>query len=61
MYNLTLQDKSEMKYMGYVYRALFKTQRGVPFDKNFKNKAEMDLFVKQAAEHGIKLVQCLKR
>lgn len=61
MYSLTLQDKSEMKYMGYTYRAWFKTQRGVPFPKDFRNKADMELFIKQAAENGIKLVQWLKR
>ena len=49
-----------MKYMGYAYRAWFKTQRGVPFDKNFKNKAEMELFVKQAAEYEVKLIKYAK-
>lgn len=61
MYYLTQKDKAEMKYMGYMYRAWFKTQNGVPFHKDFRKKAEMELFIKQATEYKVQLVKYAKR
>lgn len=50
--HITLKESREMKYMGYTYKAQYKSPRGIPFTKYFIKKAEMDDFNKKAKEAG---------
>lgn len=53
--NITVRDRSEMKRMGYGYRAWFLNPLGVPFHKDFETAKVMDAFIEKAAAVGTKL------
>lgn len=59
--HLTIKEMAEMKRMGYTVKAVYKTARGVPFPKFFRDRAEMDRFTEQAEQAGTRLVGCAER
>ena len=59
--HLTIKETAEMKRMGYTVKAVYRTARGVPFPKFFRDRAEMDRFTEQAEQAGGRLVGCAER
>lgn len=55
MYTLTFKEKSEMKRMGYRFRAWYTNSHGVPFHKDFIKQEEMVEFTDKARACGTKL------
>lgn len=53
--NITINERAEMKYMGYQYKAWFLNPLGVPFHKYFRTADEMDKFITKASEVGTTL------
>ena len=56
MRTLTYKDILEMKRMGYTVRVWYKTQRGVPFHKDFTTTDEAERFNEKAQEAGTEIV-----
>ena len=59
--HLTIKETAEMKRMGYTVKAVYRTARGVPFPKFFRDRAEIDRFTEQAEQAGSRLVGCAER
>ena len=59
--HLTIKETAEMKRMGYTVKAVYRTTRGVPFPKFFRDRAEMDRCTEQAEQAGGRLVGCAER
>lgn len=59
--HLTIREMAEMKRMGHTVKAVYKTARGVPFPKFFRDRTEMDRFTASAELAGSKLVTYAER
>jgi deoxyribodipyrimidine photolyase len=54
--HITLKESSEMKYMGWNWKACYKTQRGVPFTRYFNTAEELQEFNKKVTEVGSQFI-----
>ena len=57
MINMSIGEIGEMRRMGWKVRARYQNHRGVPFHKNFKDRAEMDEFTAKAETAGSTLIE----
>ena len=57
MNHITINERREMKYMGYAFRAWYLSPFGIPFHKDFHTAEEMDAFNRSAQEVGTKILE----
>ena len=50
--SIDLKERRDMRYMGWVIKAVYKTYRGVPFTKYFRNSREWSEFTQEAEKLG---------
>ena len=58
---LTIKDLREMARMGYTVKAMYRSCRGIPFHKFFRDRAEFEGFTEKAEQAGSRLVGCAER
>lgn len=59
--HLTIRETAEMKRMGYTIKAMYRTAKGVPFPKYFRDRAEMERFTAEAEQAGSRLTASAER